>query len=65
MSALDSMTEASPLGEFEQVVLLAILRLGDEAYASRCRTKSCAAPAATSRADHIYITLDRLEPRAI
>ena len=27
------MTDASPLGEFEQVVLLAILRLGDEAYA--------------------------------
>jgi len=55
---------ASPsLGEFEQVVLLAILRLGDGAYGVsvreeiRARTDREPAPGA------LYTTLDRLEEK--
>ena len=53
----------SSLGEFEHVVLLAVLRLGDEAYAvpildeiERCTGRSI------SRGS-VYITLDRLETK--
>src|SRR5438093_12938236 len=57
------MTDVSTLGEFEHVVLLAVLRLGDEAYAvpiideiERCTGRSI------SRGS-VYITLDRLETK--
>ena len=57
------MAEVSALGEFEHVVLLAVLRLGDEAYAvpildeiERCTGRSI------SRGS-VYITLDRLETK--
>jgi PadR family transcriptional regulator, regulatory protein PadR len=58
------MTDVSALGEFEQIVLLAVLRLGwDAAYAvsiadeiQRCTGRS------VSRGS-IYITLDRLESK--
>jgi len=57
------MTDVSSLGEFEHVVLLAVLRLGDEAYAvpildeiERCTGRSI------SRGS-VYITLDRLETK--
>ena len=56
-------TDLYLLGEFEQVVLLAVLRLGDEAYAvgildeiARCTGR------AVSRGS-VYITLDRLETK--
>jgi len=56
-------TDVSSLGEFEHVVLLAVLRLGDEAYAvpildeiERCTGRSI------SRGS-VYITLDRLETK--
>jgi DNA-binding PadR family transcriptional regulator len=57
------MAEPFNLGEFEQVVLLAVLRLGDEAYAvpildeiARCTGRS------VSRGS-VYVTLDRLETK--
>src|SRR5712691_8302331 len=57
------MTDVSSLGEFEHVVLLAVLRLGDDAYAvpildeiERCTGRSI------SRGS-VYITLDRLETK--
>src|SRR5256885_9889293 len=57
------MTDVSSLGEFEHVVLLAVLRLGDEAYAvpildeiERCTGRSIARGS-------VYITLDRLETK--
>ena len=57
------MSDVSTLGEFEHVVLLAVLRLGDEAYAvpiideiERCTGRSI------SRGS-VYITLDRLETK--
>jgi PadR family transcriptional regulator PadR len=57
------MTDVSSLGEFEHVVLLAVLRLGDDAYAvsildeiERCTERRI------SRGS-VYITLDRLETK--
>jgi DNA-binding PadR family transcriptional regulator len=56
------MTRAS-LGQFEHLVLLAILRLGDAAYAPaileelECRTGRPASPGS------MYVTLDRLESK--
>ena len=58
-----AMTDVSALGEFEQVVLLAILRLGDDAYAVPVRDEI---PRCTGRdvsRGSIYITLDRLETK--
>ena len=57
------MTDVSTLGEFEQVVLLAVLRLGDDAYAVPVHDEI---PRCTGRdvsRGSIYITLDRLETK--
>jgi PadR family transcriptional regulator, regulatory protein PadR len=53
------------LGEFEQVVLLAILRLGDNAYgvAIRNEIKKCTRRAPSPGA--LYTTLDRLENKGL
>src|SRR5262245_39549583 len=57
MSAID------PLGEFEHVVLLAILRLDDEAYAMAIRDEILACTGRDVSRGSIYITLDRLETK--
>jgi PadR family transcriptional regulator PadR len=51
------------LGEFEQIVLLAILRLGDEAYGAsiRAEIEKCTGREPTPGA--MYTTLDRLEQK--
>lgn len=53
------------LGEFEQIVLLAILRLDDTAYGATIRTEiaSCTRREPTSGA--LYTTLDRLEEKGL
>ena len=53
------------LGEFEQVVLLAILRLDDRAYgvAIREEIRACTGRAPTPGA--LYITLDRMEEKGL
>ena len=53
------------LGEFEQIVLLAILRLGDEAYGAsiRAEIEACTGRDATPGA--MYTTLDRLEAKGM
>ena len=51
------------LGEFEQIVLLAVLRLGDEAYGVPIRReieKRCARKVTVGA---LYSTLDRLEAK--
>lgn len=59
------MSRNANLGEFEQIVLLAIMRLGDQAYGVairdeiRQRTGRSAAPGA------LYTTLDRLEQKGL
>src|SRR5437868_570680 len=57
MSAID------PIGEFEHVVLLAILRLGDEAYAVSIRDELLQCTGRDVSRGSIYITLDRLETK--
>ena len=57
------MASAISLGEFEQIVLLAVLRVGDEAYGVTIRaeieTRIGRAPAPGA----LYVTLDRLEEK--
>ena len=57
------MAEISALGEFEQVVLLAILRLGDEAYAVPVQNEIVRCTGRDVSRGSIYITLDRLETK--
>jgi len=58
-----AMTDVSTLGEFEQVVLLAILRLADEAYAVTVRDEIVRCTGRDVSRGSIYITLDRLETK--
>jgi DNA-binding PadR family transcriptional regulator len=51
------------LGEFEQVVLLAILRLGENAYAVSVRDEILACTGRDVSRGSVYITLDRLETK--
>lgn len=57
------MSAIEPLGEFEQVVLLAVLRLDDEAYAVTVRDEILACTGRDVSRGSIYITLDRLETK--
>ena len=50
-------------GEFEQVVLLAILRLGDEAYGVSIRAEIMARTGRKITPGALYTTLDRLEEK--
>ena len=66
MSAFESdgrSTDVSALGEFEQVVLLSILRLGDEAYAVSIRDEILRCTGRDVSRGSVYITLDRLETK--
>ena len=55
------MSQAPSLGEFEQIVLLAIMRLGDSAYGVSIRNEieTCARRKTSPGA--LYTTLERLE----
>ena len=59
------MSHAPALGEFEQVVLLAILRLGDRAYGVTIREeiRDCTNREPTPGA--LYTTLDRMEDKGL
>jgi PadR family transcriptional regulator len=52
-----------PLGEFEQLVLLAVLRLGDSAYPVTIRQEIEERTGRSVSRGAIYITLDRLEKK--
>jgi len=60
------MTSPSSLGQFEQVILTAVLSLGDNAYGVtvRERAQSLAAPKKISLGA-VYATLDRLEDKGL
>ena len=51
------------IGEFEHMVLLAVLRLGDEAYAVPIRDEIVSCTGRDIARGSIYITLDRLETK--
>ena len=53
------------LGEFEQVVLLAILRLGDEAYGVTIREEIAACTGREPSPGALYTTLTRMEEKGM
>jgi PadR family transcriptional regulator, regulatory protein PadR len=53
------------LGEFEQLVLLALLRLGDEAYGMAVRREIEARAERAVSIGAVYATLDRLESKGL
>jgi PadR family transcriptional regulator PadR len=59
------MAPPSQLGEFEQVVLLAILRLKDEAYGASIRAEIAACTEREPASGALYTTLDRLEDKGL
>ncbi len=59
------MPTAVLLGEFEQVVLLAILRAGDNAYGVTIRAEIAACTDREPAPGALYTTLDRLEEKGM
>lgn len=53
------------LGEFEQMVLLALMRLGEQAYGASIRAEILARTGRSITPGAIYPTLDRLEQRGL
>lgn len=53
------------LGEFEQLVLLAVLRLGKDAYGARIREELEERGGRRASVSSIYITLTRLETKGM
>jgi len=59
------MPEVPSLGEFEQVVLLAILRLGEKAYGVTIRAEITKQTGRDPSPGALYTTLDRLEEKGL
>jgi PadR family transcriptional regulator PadR len=59
------MADAQTLGEFEQIVLLAILRLGDHAYGVTIREEIMVCIDREPSPGALYVTLDRLEEKGL
>ncbi len=53
------------LGEFEQMVLLSIMRLGDGAYGLAIRDELAAVAERTPSSGSLYTTLDRMERKGL
>jgi DNA-binding PadR family transcriptional regulator len=56
---------AAYLGEFEQIVLLAVVRLGDEAYGVPIRREIAERAGRQVTVGALYATLDRLEAKGL
>ena len=54
-----------PLGEFEQLVLLAVVRLGDDAYGATIRRDIESRTRRTLAISAVYVTLGRLEAKGL
>ena len=59
------MPRKAPLGEFEQLMLLAILRLGDDAFSLGVRRELEERAHRTVSRGAFYATLDRLESKGL
>jgi DNA-binding PadR family transcriptional regulator len=59
------MSRIPVLGEFEQIVLLAVLRLGDNAYGVTIRTEITECTGREPAPGALYTTLDRLEEKGL
>ena len=55
----------SALGDFEQLVLLGVLRLGEEAYGAAIRQEIHARSGRDVSINAVYTTLDRLEAKGL
>ena len=53
------------LGEFEQMILLSIMRLGDRAYGLAIRDELEAVAERTPSSGSLYTTLDRMEKKGL
>ncbi len=58
-------SKAAPLGDFEQLVLLGVLRLGDDAYGAAIRQEIHARSGRDVSINAVYTTLDRLEAKGL
>jgi PadR family transcriptional regulator PadR len=56
---------AASLGDFEQLVLLGVLRLGEEAYGAAIRQEIHARSGRDVSINAVYTTLDRLESKGL
>lgn len=56
---------ATQLGDFEQLVLLGVLRLGDDAYGAAIRREIHARSGRDVSINAVYTTLDRLEGKGL
>jgi DNA-binding PadR family transcriptional regulator len=56
---------ASILGDFEQLVLFGVLRLGDDAYGAAIRQEIHARSGRDVSINAVYTTLDRLESKKL
>jgi PadR family transcriptional regulator, regulatory protein PadR len=54
-----------PLGEFEVVILMAVLHLGADAYGSSIRDEIARRSGRAVARGSVYITLDRLEDKGL
>lgn len=59
------MPAAVTLGEFEHIVLLAVLRLGEDAYGVSIRAEIAACTGRDPTPGALYTTLDRLEDKCL
>ena len=59
------MKASIPLGEFEQVVLLAILRLEDSAYGVTIRSEIASCTGRVPAPGALYTALDRMEDKGV
>ena len=59
------MAQTPALGEFEQVVLLAVLRLADGAYGVAIRREIATCTDRDPAPGALYTTLDRLEDKGL
>jgi PadR family transcriptional regulator PadR len=57
--------KASVLGDFEQLVLFGVLRLGDDAYGSAIRQEIHRRSGRDVSINAVYTTLDRLERKGL
>lgn len=58
-------SKSASLGDFEQLVLLGVLRLGDEAYGAAIRQEIHARSGRDVSINAVYTTLERLEAKGL
>ena len=59
------MPDREGLGEFEHIIILALLRLGDDAYGMRVRQEIEQRAGRETSIGAVYSTLDRLETKGL